>query len=83
MTVNDIRVQYGEVLSGEQVRQILHISKRKCTWILEHGHIPCSDTGGKTRRFAVRAEDLPMFWEYFNLLICCKLSKLRLDKDNA
>ncbi|MBQ2248926.1 MAG: hypothetical protein II326_02015 [Clostridia bacterium] len=63
MTVNDIRVQYGEVLSGEQVRQILHISKRKCTWILEHGYIPCSDTGGKTRRFAVRAEDLAAYMD--------------------
>ena len=63
MTVNDIRVQYGEVLSGEQVRQILHISKRKCTWILEHGYIPCSDSGGKTRRFAVRAEDLASYMD--------------------
>ena len=61
MTANDIRTQYGDLLSGEQVRQILHISKRKCTWILEHGYIPCSDTGGKTRRFAVRAEDLAAY----------------------
>ena len=63
MTVSDIRTQYGEVLSGEQVRQILHISKRKCTWILEHGYIPCSDSGGKTRRFAVRAEDLAAYMD--------------------
>lgn len=63
MTANDIRTQYGEVLSGEQVRQILHISKRKCTWMLEHGYIPCSDSGGKTRRFAVRAEDLAAYMD--------------------
>jgi len=63
MTANDIRTQYGDLLSGEQVRQILHISKRKCTWILEHGYIPCSDTGGKTRRFAVRAEDLAAYMD--------------------
>ena len=63
MTVNNIRTQYGDLLSGEQVRQILHISKRKCTWILEHGYIPCSDTGGKTRRFAVRAEDLAAYMD--------------------
>ncbi len=63
MMASDIRTQYGEVLSGEQVRQILHISKRKCTWILEHGYIPCSDTGGKTRRFAVRAEDLAAYMD--------------------
>lgn len=61
MTASDIRTQYGDVLSGEQVRQILHISKRKCTWMLEHGYIPCSDSGGKTRRFAVRAEDLAAY----------------------
>lgn len=63
MMASDIRTQYGEVLSGEQVRQILHISKRKCTWILEHGYIPCSDTGGKTRRFVVRAEDLAAYMD--------------------
>ena len=63
MMASDIRTQYGEVLSGEQVRQILHISKRKCTWILEHGYIPCSATGGKTRRFAVRAEDLAAYMD--------------------
>ena len=63
MMASDIRTQYGEVLSGEQVRQILHISKRKCTWILEHGYIPCSDTGGKTRRFAVCAEDLAAYMD--------------------
>lgn len=63
MTANDIRIQYGDLLSGEQVRQILHISKRKCTWILEHGDIPCSDTGRKTRRFAVRAEDLAAYMD--------------------
>ena len=63
MMANDIRTQYGNLLSGEQVRQILHISKRKCTWILEHGYIPCSDTGGKTRRFAVRAEDLAAYMD--------------------
>ena len=63
MTVSDIRTQYGDLLSGEQVRQILHISKRKCTWILEHGYIPCSDSGRKTRRFAVRAEDLAAYMD--------------------
>ena len=63
MTASDIRTRYGDVLSGEQVRQILHISKRKCTWMLEHGYIPCSDSGGKTRRFAVRADDLAAYMD--------------------
>ena len=63
MTASDIRTQYGEVLSGDQVRQILHISKRKCTWMLEHGYIPCSDSCGKTRRFAVRADDLAAYMD--------------------
>ncbi len=38
---------------------------------------------GVCRQVRLGRRDLPMFWEYFNLLICCELSKLRLDKDNA
>ena len=31
--------EYGDILSGEQVRRILHISKRKCAWMLNNGYI--------------------------------------------
>ena len=28
-----------EILSGEQARRILHISKRKEAWLFEHGYV--------------------------------------------
>ncbi len=49
---------YPEILSGEQVRCILHISKRKCAWMLNNGFIKCQNTGKQTRKYAVRTEDL-------------------------
>lgn len=39
--------EYPETVSKEQLCQICHISKRKATWLLEHGYIPCEDTGKK------------------------------------
>ena len=47
-------MEYPEVISKEQVYRICHISKRKATWLLENGIIPCKDSGKKTRRFQVR-----------------------------
>lgn len=47
-----------EVLSGEQVRCILHISKRKCAWMLNNGFIKCQNTGKRTRKYTVLKEDL-------------------------
>lgn len=49
---------YPDILSGEQVRCILHISKRKCAWMLNSGMIKCTDTGKLTRRYTVRKNDL-------------------------
>ena len=34
-----------DLLSGEQVRLLLHISKRRAAWMLQNGYIPCTDTG--------------------------------------
>lgn len=48
----------NDILSGNDVCQILHISKRKCAWMLQNGMIPCEDTGKKTRRYLIRREDL-------------------------
>ena len=50
-----------EFLSGDQVRIILHISKRKAAWMFQNGYIPCVDTGMKTRRYMVRRADLEQF----------------------
>ena len=52
-----------EVLSGEQVRRILHISKRKCAWMLNNGFIKCQNTGKRTRKYTVHKEDLLKYIE--------------------
>ena len=44
MTPEMIRAEYPEIISSEQVRQILGISKRKASWMLNNGHIPCGFT---------------------------------------
>ena len=50
--------EFPEVISGEQLRKILHISKRKCAWLLHSGAIPCTDSYQKTRRYAVKLDDV-------------------------
>lgn len=55
--------EYPSVISKEQLYKILHISKRKATYLLEHGVIPCSDTGKKTRRFKVKITDVVSYLE--------------------
>ena len=47
----------------EQLYRICHISKRKARWLLEHGVIPCQDSGKQTRRFSIRLEDVICFLE--------------------
>ena len=52
-----------QVLSGEQVRCALHISKRKCAWMLNNGFIKCQTTGKRTRKYTVRKDDLLTYIE--------------------
>ena len=52
-----------QVLSGEQVRCALHISKRKCAWMLNNGFIKCQNTGKRTRKYTVLKEDLLAYIE--------------------
>ncbi len=64
--MNEIAVHLSDlppVLSGEQVRTVLHISKRKCAWMLNNGFIKCQNTGKRTRKYAVRLTDLINFIE--------------------
>ena len=51
------------VLSGEQVRCLLHIGKRRCAWMLNNGFIKCHNTGKKTRKYTVLKEDLLFYIE--------------------
>ena len=59
--MNDYNFLYDnfpEIISGEQLRKILHISKRKCAYLLKSGVIPCIDTGQKSRRYYIRLNDV-------------------------
>ena len=50
MDYGHLREQYPAVISKDQLYRICHISKRKALWLLEHGVIPCEDSGKQTRR---------------------------------
>lgn len=49
---------YPPILSLENVRVILKISKRKASWMLHNGYIKCTINEKKTRNYRVRIEDL-------------------------
>ena len=51
-------LEYPAVISKDQLYRICHISKRKATWLLENGIIPCRDSGKKTRRFQIYTADV-------------------------
>lgn len=53
-----IRGSYPETLTLEDVRCILHISKRKAAWMLQNGIIKCEISEKKTKQYKVRLEDL-------------------------
>ena len=50
--------EFPEIISGEQLRRILHVSKRKCAWLLQSRAIPCTDNYNKTRRYTVKLDDV-------------------------
>ncbi len=55
---SDIRNNYPAVLSLENVRVILRISKRKASWMLQNGIIRCTIKDKQTRKFQVQVDDL-------------------------
>lgn len=63
MTVEEIRRNYPPILSLEQVRCILHISKRKAAWLLQNGHIGCTIGEKKTRQYYVLRSELITYVE--------------------
>lgn len=48
----------GEIISLEQLRKMLHVSKRKAAWMLQNGIIPCEIRNTATHRYSVRREDV-------------------------
>jgi hypothetical protein len=61
MDYDFLREEYPETISMDQLYRICHISKRKALWLLEHGVIPCEDSGKQTRRFRILLEDVINF----------------------
>ena len=61
----EIRNNYPEILSLENIRCILRISKRKASWMLQNGIIKCENNGKKTRQYKVTLDDL---FEYLDRL---------------
>lgn len=61
--MDNILEQYPQKLNLVQVRIILHISKRKASWMLNNGYIKCTNNGKKTKQFSVDKDDLI---EYIN-----------------
>ena len=61
MDYSFLRGEYPETISMEQLYKICHISKRKALWLLEHGVIPCEDSGRQTHRFRIMLEDVINF----------------------
>ncbi len=59
----EIETHYSEPLTLDNVRCILHISKRKASWMLRNGYIKCRNSGKATRQFKIYVEDL---YEYIN-----------------
>lgn len=49
---------YASTISADQLYRICHISKRKAKWLLDHGIIPCQDSGRKTRRYKIQLDDV-------------------------
>ena len=58
-----------KILSAEQTRKLLHISKRKCAYLLEHQIIPCEITDRKTHRYLVREADVLAYAEHADEII--------------
>lgn len=53
--------EYPEIISADQLYRICRISKRKAKWLLDSGHIPCQDSGKKTRRYKISIDDVVAF----------------------
>ena len=54
----EIRCNYPETLSLENIRCILRISKRKTAWMLQNGIIRCEISEKKTKQYTVKMDDL-------------------------
>ena len=58
-----LRETYPEELTGEQVRLIVHYSRRKVSWMLDNQYIKCEISEGKTRKYKVKLSDVIFYLE--------------------
>ena len=55
---DELREQYPEYVSLDQVHRICKIAKRSATYLVVNGIIPAVDTGQKTWRYKIALEDV-------------------------
>ncbi len=59
----EIMKEYPSVIGKEQLRLLLRISKRKVTFMLEQGFIPCVEKGERGRKYFIRVKDVVDYLE--------------------
>lgn len=78
--IDTIRQDYPDTISSEQLRKLLHVSKRRCVWLMKH-YIPYTDNGNKTRRYTIRLEDAISFMQNFKF--CTELYTAPAEKTSS
>ena len=58
MSGNNLSSAGKTVLTLDEARRMLHISKRKCADLLKKGILPCTSTGKKTRQYQIQLSDV-------------------------
>ncbi|MBQ6481161.1 MAG: helix-turn-helix domain-containing protein [Anaerolineaceae bacterium] len=66
-TYQDLLEQHPIYMTKDQMYRICHISKKTCLYLLEHGLVPCLDSGKKTRRFKIKTTDVIHYLEDRNI----------------
>lgn len=49
----------------EEFYRLLHISKRRASWILQAGLVPCEDRGSRTWRYRIPRQEALAFQKKF------------------
>ena len=73
----ELRQNYPEQVSMEQMRRICHISKRHASYLLENKIVPCKDSGKKTRKYTIELMDVAKYLAYRTALPKGLFSKRR------
>ncbi len=53
-------------MSGEQLRKVLHFSKRKIAYLIQNGYIKAIDTKKRSHRYLIKKEDVDVFFKKLN-----------------